>query len=328
MVVTNVRVLLQGALLSQFLPQPLRLASITVSLPAASSQPYDAASSAAAADSVVNVSATNPGAAPAPTDADATQAAAVGHAQAAAATTASAVTSCPSPPPAAVVWAMQRALYGRIAPRLAAAAAPTGVPKAYSMQNPPSVAVHVVPAALPLLGLQPSPTRQSPSGALLPAHASGSQGVTVSPVIKRYHQPLSLAKPPASPSDCDSPAHRIHFLRDGSKFQNILCSKWIHFGQLTAPFATGASVNWSAPPSVACPAAVVAGRTASGGRELASEGSRSTVCSSSGDGGRSASSWMQQVLAGGGGGAHPGWHEATQVRIVSVRRSATLAACA
>jgi hypothetical protein len=106
----------------------------------------------------------------------------------------------------------------------------------------------------------------------------------------------------------------------------ILGSKWKHFGELTAPSATGASVNWSATASVACPAAANAGRTAAGGRQLDGKGSKSTACN--GGGGGSSGSWMQQVLAGGGGGAHPGWHEATQVRIVSVRRSATLAACA
>ena len=91
----------------------------------------------------------------------------------------------------------------------------------------------------------------------------------------------------------------------------------MHFGQLTAPFATGASVNWSAPPSIACPACTIAGCTAAGGRQLAGERSGCTASSGSQGGDGPGGSWMQQVLAGGSGGAHPGWHEATQVRIVS-----------
>jgi hypothetical protein len=166
-------VLLQGALLSQFLPQPLRLASVTVALPAAASQPNGAApAAAAAADTAADVPAGGPGAAPAAADADATGAAAAGTAQAAAAKAAAAMLAHDGSgskllPSAAVKQAVQRALHGRLAP-LFAAAAPTGPPEAYRVQRPLRLAVHVVPAAPLALGLQPSPTRQSPSGALTP----------------------------------------------------------------------------------------------------------------------------------------------------------------
>ena len=82
-------------------------------------------------------------------------------------------------------------------------------------------------------------------------------------------------------------------------------------------FAIGASVNWSAPSSVARPAATNIGRTAAGGRKLGGEDPGSTACSGSGYGDEPGASWMQQVLAGGSGGACPGWHEATQVPLLT-----------
>ena len=175
---SNFFIVMQGALLSQFLPQPLRLASVTVSLPAAAAQPLDAASSAGAAGAAAGPSsAGGPGAAPAAADVDAAEAAAAGDARAAVANAASAASSCRMPPAAAVTQAVRRALHSRIAPMLAADA-PTGLSGACHMQHPP-LAVHVVPAAPPMLGLEPSPTRQSPSGVPMPLSAPCNHAVQI-----------------------------------------------------------------------------------------------------------------------------------------------------
>jgi hypothetical protein len=180
----------------------------------------------------------------------------------------------------------------------------------------------------------PACSARGPSGAASagaaavtrPAVAVRCAAVTCQACIKRscytdrrYHQP---SHQPAHVIVIVQPIRSISF-GVGSRTEGLLGSKSIYSGQVMALFATGASVNWSAPPSAACPAATLTGRTAAGSRQLAGEGSASTAGSgagaSGGTSGGSGGSWMQQVLAGGGGGAYPGWHEATQVLLVTAR---------